>query len=517
MRVSTQRMATGNNGTTGNGASGWLRRASAAIVAAGVALTGVSGLAVARADDTKQVAAQDELIFKDGRRLVGKIVAETASTITFSGRAAGIAFKTDYQKTDILEIKRAASATPAAPKPAGGTPGGTPATPPTGTAAKTTTAAKSTSTTPATASPTSENADGKQRYMIIELDGVFGEDITQTPIWEAIENARDNKVDVLIFKINAEFFRDELKLSELPDDAANVNELRRAEEIAPLFISRIPAEWGPNQPRVAFWVDSAMAGAALLPFCAKEIYFTSDGRMGGLGNLEFLYNQGDSVVHQKWMSAMMGHAQGWTIAGGYDPRIIQAMAVRSYVLSATFQGDKAVLLERMPEGPHEELLTDDGKDANQDGLMQRVRGEGNDVLTLNADVALRLGISKGTADTREQLLFEMGLDRAGVPVEGRGQKIMENWSRRLREAKRELVNLLREYGEVEVRPPAEWAQRNAARNERLNIIKRMRTLMRQFDEGLSPRWRWQNNIPAEADLESLVKQIEIEALRDPRR
>jgi hypothetical protein len=473
-------------------------------------LAAVSGWAVTPAsaapDKAKQAApaGQDILIFLDGRIGTGKILAETPTTITFEGTVGDskLSFKTEYNKADIAKITRgaaAASTTPGDSKPA-----------------------------PAPTLPSAPKADAPdvgdpaadgQKYYFVELKGNFGEDISQKPLWNCILDAKKRSADVLIFKLAADRYTDESKLAKLPDDRANLDEVFRAEDMCLLFVNQIPREWS-NPPKVVMWVEQALAGAAFLPLCVPNIYMTPDARIGGFGNLQvILEGVGDSVVIQKQRSLRLGHCEGWAIAGGYDPRLVRAMASMDYVLSYRMDGDQPVFLERMPEGPNEYLLTDDGAGDSQpprrDVLEDVVRGKGDDVLTLTPDVAKRLKVSKGTAETLDDLLFQLNLDRSGVRVDaGKGQKIMEDWSEGLANAKREIKRLMDEYGRVEVAPPAEYPQRTAARGTRTRIIDRILLLFKQYGEGMSARWLGQNGVPSEQDLIDLKETIRIEQMKD---
>ena len=74
-----------------------------------------------------------------------------------------------------------------------------------------------------------------------------------------------------------------------------------------------------TKPRMVAWVNKATGGAAFFPFLFKEIYFTSDGKMGGLGALESMFGGvGDEAVRQKQRSLRLGRAKGLAAKGGHD-------------------------------------------------------------------------------------------------------------------------------------------------------------------------------------------------------
>src|SRR5690606_8060666 len=91
-------------------------------------------------------------------------------------------------------------------------------------------------------------------------------------------------------------------VEEKADDQGEFEEYSIAEAIHPAFTSEMRAKWE-KQPQVVFWVERAMSGMAFLPLVKNDIYFTSDGRMGGVGGLDELFgSMGDEVVRDKQKS-----------------------------------------------------------------------------------------------------------------------------------------------------------------------------------------------------------------------
>jgi hypothetical protein len=491
----------------------WAARTLALCAGLGVGMLGAPALAVTSAMTSampsqpagESAATQDVLIFKSGRTLRGTILSETQTTIRFRGDVNGIPFESEYPKADLLEIRRAPKADGAAPaSPAAPAPGQAP----------TQTPAAATGT-PASTSAQTPSADA-QRVYFINLDGEFGVDITQTPIRQAVKQAQNANADVIVVRLNNRWAEGLAGMGRLPEDVQNFDELFRAESIIPIFTDEIPREWT-KQPRVVFWVDDALGGAAFLPFIAKEIYTTSDARWGGIGGLDFLFGDtGDAVVRDKQYSLRLGHAEGWAIRGGYDARIIRAMTVVRYVLSYRITGGQAELLERMPENPGEVLLTWDGneQEGRADSVAERVRGEGKDVLTLNARLARDLGVSRGIADTEDDLLFQMGLARVAERV-GTGDRVIKSWSDGLDRAKERLRDLWREYGEV---PQDERFAGDPRRivGKQINILSEMIGLLNRYEEAITPRWHNQRGVPPKGPLETQREQLRLQMMALPR-
>lgn len=467
--------------------------AAGAVLAAGLAVSVMSGPAVAQSpasrDEAKsETATQDLLIFRDGRTMTGTIVSESDTVIRFKGMVgtSKIPFETDYQKSDILEIKR--GSIKVAEK-AGEKSGEK--------------AAVASSETPGKReAPTKiEDAAGKQKYYWVELHGEFGEQISQTPLRDTLKNAAESNADVIIFHLDAAWtFRGGDGL-----DAAQTGDFQglfRAESMIPAIVTELPAMYrdkGKTPPRVVMWVRRAMGGAAFLPLCVPEIYFHPDGSVGGIGNLSTMM-QGHERVVEKQISLRLGHMVGWFNKGGYDTilgpggtdLIARAMTRIEQVLSVKFENGRPVFLERMPEDPSEELLTDDGREGNQDTLEAIARNQGNDVLTLKAPMALKLGISRGTVETRSDLLAALGLDRTGVESSGRSEQIINGWARGLDDAKREIKRLRDEFEDIRVDAPGGPAEMNKADGRRIQVIERIIQVCRRYGEGIPREW-WREN------------------------
>lgn len=444
----------------------------------------------------------DVLILRDGREIIGKVVSETDAVVTFKGKAkgSGIEFINDYNRADILSLKKGVSD----PAPKADAPAATPGQP---TLPKTEKKAE-----PETA-PATTGGEGKTKVYFLPLDGLFGQDITQTPMREAVRDAQKNNVDVLILKLNNEWKdeRNPFKERLADDEKLNFNELFRYESIAPVITDEIAREWT-KQPKVVCWVKNAMGGAAFIPLCVPTIYMTDDARIGGIGGLEFLLKGvGDETPQQKQYSLRLGHARGWAIKGGYDSRIVDAMAVVNFVLSYRYVGDKVELMERLPESSDEVLLTWAGGDTVND----RIRGTGKDWLTITAKIGKDIGVSKGTANTEDELLYLMGLDRDRDIVRGNADKIMNSWKKRIENVKKEILLSIETFRTTPVE--GTYEQRQAAYGKRMRALENINRLITQYAEALTGQWLGQNGVPPEETLRSLIEIERINRQKEKKR
>lgn len=469
-----------------------IRRWGAGAFLAGVMACGAAApVAMAQPSQPAKVQATDQVIFKSGRIVEGKVLEETATKVKMMVVVGSLSVETEYDKSEILSIRRDALAAPAeeaAPAPE------KPA---------------SRSSSRAT-SPVNPAADGTKVYTI-HLKGWFGEDISQTPIREAVKDAKQHEPDYLVVIMENDWDQSRFGgMGEIPDEAGFFDQLFRAEDMDPIFTAEIPREWS-KPPKVIFWVKRAMGGAAFLPLICDTIYFSSDAKLGGIGGLEKNFGStGDEVVREKQFSLRLGHAEGMAITGGYDPRLIRALARTDYVLSAGFEGGRPVYYEGMPRADRGEiLLTDDGKDDREDTIQQLARGEGNDNLTLNADVAYKLGVSKGTVDSFEDLMRELGIARTYTRVDGKSEQIMKNWREGLERAKRDAQRIWRDYSGVQVQ--GDYSQRQRARGQQIKHLDNLEKLLRRYEEALNPG---QLGVPGIGDIGVLRERIKLEMMRD---
>ena len=470
------------------------KKIAAAVVLGMVGSTLVTPTAVAQPAASQTPAAdaatEDIIVFRNGREIRGKIVTETPTNVRFKGKIAGIEAEVDYPMADILVVKRGV-----ATKGAGGG------------------ADRPGANLPSRAAEP-ESVEGKTRIYWMELSGEFGQDISETPIRNAIRDAKKHRAEVIIVEFNPDWRQKDgvVNAEKANDEDQDFQGIFRAEKILPVFVNELPAEFDHNPPRVVVWVKQAMEGAAFVPLFCNTVYFSSNARMGGIGNLSQLYGStGDDVVREKLRSAFLRHAEGWAIKGGYNPDIIRAMGRTEFVMSYRFVDGKVELFEGYPRNPGEVLLTDDGIDENLDSLADRVRGTGNDVLTITADVAKIIGLSKGTVDTPEELLAQLGLDRTGTIVPGRSKQIAKEWVEGVDKAKSRIITLFEEYNDIQVQ--GDYQERTRARGLQIRKLEEIKQLIERWGEGLE-QWINENGIPPVSVIMTQQEQIRLRQLAD---
>jgi hypothetical protein len=447
--------------------------------------------------DSKKAApasdAKDIIVMRDGRTLEGKILKETPTEIQFQLiMTSGLTAERTIARSEILEVKK----------------GGTPDAPAT---------APKTNDKPATTTPTkpvTPAATGTKVYFV-PLKGEFERDVALTPIRRVMEDAKKVQPDIMVFRVDCEY---KMHGEEMPDwapEPGTFDQLELARQLDPVLTDAVKEdpEWK-VKPRMVFWVNKALGGSAFLPFLFPEIYYTSGAKHGGIGYLDYLFEGvGDDVVREKQRSLRLGRAQGLAVKGGHPVEILNAMARVDYILSVNFVGGRPEFHED-PSG--EVLLTDDGslQGGRRDSIDEMLRFTGNDVLTLNADMAQRLGMSAGTVDTENELFEKLGISRTNPTKVGKAAAILEEWSKGVSDAEFSIKRLWREYARVEIREPGGWNERAAARGKRKSILKEALALLEKYKESINPYEIRAMPEQMITQIKLLIDQIEAEQRRD---
>lgn len=391
------------------------------------------------AQDDEPVAV-DRLVLRNGRVIEGRILSQTSTSVEILVIVAGISAPTTYPMSDILSIARGVNEQPVATD-----------------IPKRRTEPRATQSTPDSSAP----RDGAKRIYIMNLRGNLGREISKTPLENAVNDAVADDPDVIVVRIDA------------GSAVKGFDGFFTAEALAPILRERID-----EGRRVVFWVKRAQSGAAFLPLISPEIYFMSDGTLGGVGNLNS-FDIGDDVVNLKQISLRLGHAEGMAITGGYEPKLIRAMAILEDWLAVRWRGGRPEYMtwEPRPEdGEGWVVLTDDGKGKNKDEFSF----EGNDLLTIDADLAFRLLIAKGVVDTLDDLVFELNIGRDYVVLDGKSDKIFADWRDGVNRAE-DQINRLRE--ELNSRG---GRRTTADAGKQMNALRQLRGLISSYEEVFDP-------------------------------
>lgn len=485
--------------------------AAAVIAACGVA-TFSPAMAMQPADKAKEkldyskAEKRDSIIFTNGNKVEGIIIEETDASVKFLVIVGTLRSEATYNKADILDIKRNEFA-PAAKdesKPDATKPAETPAIANVTPTNSNNTYANPVDTAGKVISP------GTLKVYVAKMTGEFGRDVSKTPVKAMMDDIANAKPDVIVFEFNQAFsFQGEeagADFVQMGGEGFLTTAIVKAQEIDTLITPRLRDDPAfAHKPKVVAWIKKALGPAAFNPLAFPNIYFASDGYQGGVGGLDHLLDgRGDEVVRQKQYSLRLAWVKGLAEQGGHDSRIARAMCWGNYILSYRVVGGQVEFLENeMPPSPEWYLLKDDGPENKDraDNVQDVIRMKGNDFLTLDAKTAFNIGYSKGTADTLEDLLGQMGITRDFAELKTKSPQIYKEWSTEVARTEREVQKLLRAYRAVAVKPPGQYEQRTAARGQRKAILRQVQSAVQLYKEALSPR--------AIGDPEGLINQLDI--------
>lgn len=445
---------------------------------------GHSGLALAQATQstpaTPAAAAEPKvgdtvvITLANGTTVEGVVTAIDNRQIKIQRvMAGGIKADVGYQRTEIrsLTLKPAAAPAPAS------TPASTPATAP---------------TAPSPAAPAAQPAaspapaPGATSVYVLPLGGQFGRDVSATPLRQALRDIKRAQPDILVVRVDFNFAINVMgdNVEFLPDPQA-IWQLETARQLSTILTDEIrdDATWT-KKPRLVMWVRRALGAAAFLPFVAPDIYFTSDGLQGGIGNLELVNEGRDEVFREKIFGIMMARAEGLAIKGGHEPKLVQAMARTRYSLSFSMVNGQPQFFE---DTTGDTILTDDGdrQAGRSDSLQDVVRFQGNDWLTLKAGIAQQIGYTRGTADRLEEIMDSLGVARNYTVVRSRAASVFDNWRRSVVEAEADFVRTWAEFNEIRVQGESA-AERNTQRGRQISTLRKMQELLKDYAEAMNP-------------------------------
>ena len=313
--------------------------------------------------------------------------------------------------------------------------------------------------------------------------------ISLTPVERTMRDALSYDPDVIIVEIDAD------APSSVGWDGGAVTV-----PLQPIFQEVIDSE----SVRLVFWVKEASFGAAFLPFICPEMYFESEAFFGGIGTLDD-FDIGDELVNEKQISLRIGRAEGVAIKNGYDPAIIRGMARQQNWLCYRFRHGKIEFLEHKPrpiDGDDWVILTDDGKGDQKDEMKTR----GNDVLNIDAQTAMEIGLSKGTYDDIDDLVFALGIRGEYDLIEGRAERNFDEWRDRVENGIDRMAQLQRDLNEA-----GKGSGRNESESKKIGrqtrVLKEIRAMYGTFEEVFDPTHaeRAQIDIQLEALKEAVLE------------
>ncbi|CAN5756377.1 hypothetical protein BH11PLA1_BH11PLA1_24480 [soil metagenome] len=335
---------------------------------------------------------------------------------------------------------------------------------------------------PETAQKVTNEATAAKVY-VIPLRGELGHDVTKDVLERVLDDARREEPDFLVFVVDMTFSFRGKAIGERSEEILIAWDLvGKVQEMQPTFmgIEHNPA-WK-KKPKVVFWVRRALGAAAFLPMVCKDIYFTPDGRLGAIGMLDkWSEGRGDPTVLEKQRSLRLGWVNGMANQGGYSLDLVRGMARSDRPLSYDLVGGQPVYRQ---DDAGTYLLQDAFK--RPDTLDEIVRLAGNDILTLDAVNAKRLGVSRADVPSLDMLMFELGVERNYKLITEKPKKIMVNYSLDLKKAESDFRKIYQDYRRIQVTGQTP-SDRNRIRQQQIGQLNKMKRVVEQWKDAINPR------------------------------
>ncbi|MFZ4750015.1 MAG: hypothetical protein ACOYMM_05825 [Phycisphaerales bacterium] len=227
--------------------------------------------------------------------------------------------------------------------------------------------------------------------------------------------------------------------------------------------------------RVIAWIKEAISAAAFTSLHCEEIYFQ---RVGTLGAITMF--AGTKSIEGSELDAWVKKVGDVTQEAGRSRWIGEAMVTNAPLLS----------YDKDENGNVKWYNTLEGKYKLSDEIQN---------LTLNADTALDCKFSDGTADTPEELIALLHLDKDKVEISKIGYKIHEDWQKNLKTCLEEKTKTIRDLNN-----PA-GADEAAMIGNRIKAIKK---LIAWWDK-CSPCLQYENPpVPPKEELEKIIKDLQ---------
>jgi hypothetical protein len=365
------------------------------------------------------------------------------------------------------------------------------ATPPKQGAATTSTARPSAAKAPAAPSVPAEKL--KSVY-VVPFKGQFGTDIHPACYDEILKDLESKRPDVIVFELDS---ADIDRVEYMPDSSnAGLFSVASDDTMMRKMLRDFKDKHGYAQQMV--WVKDSVGFGSLLAFSWPQMYMAPNARLYGLNRAQSFWTRvEDPEVRAKFREAAVAIINGFLSSGGYDLKIGEAMLRPEMLLSASYRG-RAIEWRDDAKGH----WVVDGRDDSTAGF--------------SAESAEELGLSKGSADSLDELMFVIGL-REFDRVEGDGEvlhkKYVDEWRKAYEQCKKlieesntaqedaqggnpkgnlnkaksaleRIVGLIKKYPPLAVRLQRDGITQLAVETEILNLTEQIRAITKsQQDQG----------------------------------
>jgi hypothetical protein len=312
-------------------------------------------------------AHADTLYLHDGRVLVGRVIEEGPTEVLFEVVHGSIRSQMRFDREKIKRIEKgelpeAENKAAKASKDRPERPGDLPETP---------------------QPPPIEQIDGTS-YCLVPLEGEVGATLVADLLDASLADAEKRGVDVVILHLDS--------------PGGLVYEIEALVDVLKDYQPRL---------RIVAYIDEALSAAAITSLAVEEIYMAPGSRIGAA--VPYTFDEDLNLpqeVSEKFKSAFRAQARGYAEIGGHDPLLAVAMINPevSLYLEIDEDGEPAIL-----EGEGKDMICEEGE-----------------ILTLTADEAKKIGLSRGTPKNLEELRDLLGFE-AWTPAGSYGEDLAQYW------------------------------------------------------------------------------------------
>ncbi|MEO0511478.1 MAG: hypothetical protein AAF108_01085 [Planctomycetota bacterium] len=219
-------------------------------------------------------------------------------------------------------------------------------------------------------------ADGVYRGAVISLEETVGTHMTATPLRDAIDELETDEIDILVLKVNS--------------GGGMLIEIEKMSNV-------IHEEFKPRFHTVA-WIESAISAAAMTSYTCNDIYFMPKGNFGAATGW---FQRGGSIglVEGRSLEEALYLMERIAERGEHSPELFRSMQV----LEAPISYDR-------DEATGEVTIY-------ADTSGQHILNDGSDILTLNSTEALHVNLSRGTAETLDEIERSIIANNPGMNIE----------------------------------------------------------------------------------------------------
>ena len=262
---------------------------------------------------------------------------------------------------------------------------------------------------PAADAPAAAPAEKLKSVYVVPFKGQFGTDIHPACYEDILKDLEAKRPDIIVFELDS---ADIDRVEYMGEDPSNAGLFSAASDDT--MMRKLIRDFK-DKHRYAqqyVWVKDSVGYGSLLAFSWPDMYMAPNARLFGLSRVASFWTRvEDPEVRAKFREAAVAIINGFLSSGGYDLKIGEAMLRPEMLLSASYKGRK---IEWREDTKGNWVV--DGRDDATAGF--------------SAESAEELGLSKGSADSLDELMFVLGIrefDRVPDDGETLHKKYVDEW------------------------------------------------------------------------------------------